>query len=55
MPVIKVLIALCPLMGLLRDRGGMVQVFDTLAITGTGSPGRWPRGSPRRRYRPWRA
>jgi biopolymer transport protein ExbB len=45
MPVIKVLIALCPLMGLLGTVVGMVQVFDTLAITGTGSPGRWPRGS----------
>ncbi|MGK4474171.1 MotA/TolQ/ExbB proton channel family protein [Aeromonas molluscorum] len=38
MPVIKVLIALCPLMGLLGTVVGMVQVFDTLAITGTGSP-----------------
>ena len=32
MPVIKVLIALCPLMGLLGTVVGMVQVFDTLAI-----------------------
>ncbi|MGN5112530.1 MotA/TolQ/ExbB proton channel family protein [Aeromonas jandaei] len=38
MAVIKVLIALCPLMGLLGTVVGMVQVFDTLAITGTGSP-----------------
>ncbi|MDO2948113.1 MotA/TolQ/ExbB proton channel family protein [Aeromonas simiae] len=38
MPIIKVLIALCPLMGLLGTVVGMVQVFDTLAITGTGSP-----------------
>ena len=38
MPMIRTLIALCPLLGLLGTVVGMVQVFDVLAITGTGSP-----------------
>ena len=38
LPMIKTLIALCPLLGLLGTVVGMVQVFDTLAVTGTGSP-----------------
>ncbi len=38
LPLIKTLIALCPLLGLLGTVVGMVQVFDVLAITGTGSP-----------------
>lgn len=38
LPIIKVLIALCPLLGLLGTVVGMIQVFDILAIIGTGSP-----------------
>ena len=38
LPLIKTLIALCPLLGLLGTVVGMVQVFDVLAVTGTGSP-----------------
>ncbi|HHX8484742.1 MotA/TolQ/ExbB proton channel family protein [Vibrio antiquarius] len=38
LPIVKVLIALCPLLGLLGTVVGMIQVFDILAITGTGSP-----------------
>ncbi|MGI9283224.1 MAG: MotA/TolQ/ExbB proton channel family protein [Endozoicomonas sp.] len=38
MPMIKTLIALCPLLGLLGTVVGMVSVFDVLAVTGTGSP-----------------
>ncbi|PSW12648.1 MotA/TolQ/ExbB proton channel family protein [Photobacterium sanctipauli] len=38
LPVIKVLIALCPLLGLLGTVVGMIQVFDILAVIGTGSP-----------------
>ncbi|EJN6827151.1 MULTISPECIES: MotA/TolQ/ExbB proton channel family protein [Vibrio] len=38
LPIIKVLIALCPLLGLLGTVVGMIQVFDILAIVGTGSP-----------------
>lgn len=34
---ISSLIAICPLMGLLGTVTGMVQVFDVLAITGTGN------------------
>lgn len=36
--VIKVLIAMCPLLGLLGTVVGMIHVFDILAVTGTGSP-----------------
>lgn len=35
--LIATLIAICPLMGLLGTVTGMVQVFDVLAITGTGN------------------
>ncbi|SJL83181.1 MotA/TolQ/ExbB proton channel family protein [Vibrio palustris] len=38
LPVIKVLIALCPLLGLLGTVVGMIHVFDILAVVGTGSP-----------------
>lgn len=36
--LIKTLIALCPLVGLLGTVTGMIQVFDSLAIHGTGNP-----------------
>ncbi|WP_370280486.1 MotA/TolQ/ExbB proton channel family protein [Pontibacterium sp.] len=36
--LIKTLIALCPLIGLLGTVTGMIQVFDSLAIYGTGNP-----------------
>lgn len=35
--IIKVLIALCPLLGLLGTVTGMVHVFDVMAVTGTGN------------------
>ncbi|WP_232525245.1 MotA/TolQ/ExbB proton channel family protein [Motilimonas pumila] len=35
--LIKVLIALCPLIGLLGTVTGMVHVFDSLALNGTGN------------------
>ena len=34
---IKTLIALCPLLGLLGTVMGMIEVFDVLAVTGTGN------------------
>ncbi|MGR9099467.1 MAG: MotA/TolQ/ExbB proton channel family protein [Gammaproteobacteria bacterium] len=37
-PVIKMLVALCPLLGLLGTVTGMIQVFDVLSVTGTGNP-----------------
>ena len=37
LPTIKTLIALCPLLGLLGTVTGMIQVFDVMAITGTGN------------------
>ena len=36
-PVIKTLVALCPLLGLLGTVTGMIEVFDVLAISGTGN------------------
>lgn len=38
MPMIKTLIAICPLVGLLGTVTGMIQVFDALALNGTGNP-----------------
>jgi biopolymer transport protein ExbB len=35
--VIKILIALCPLLGLLGTVTGMIHVFDVMAVTGTGN------------------
>ena len=37
LPVIKALVALCPLLGLMGTVTGMIEVFDVMAITGTGS------------------
>ncbi|WP_027857995.1 MotA/TolQ/ExbB proton channel family protein [Marinobacterium jannaschii] len=37
LPLIKTLIALCPLVGLLGTVTGMIQVFDQLALNGTGN------------------
>jgi len=37
-PMIKSLITLCPLIGLLGTVSGMIQVFDSLALYGTGNP-----------------
>jgi biopolymer transport protein ExbB len=34
---IKVLVALCPLLGLLGTVTGMISVFDVMAVTGTGN------------------
>lgn len=38
LPLIKTLIALCPMLGLLGTVAGMIQVFDVLSVTGTGNP-----------------
>lgn len=37
-PLIKTLVALCPLLGLLGTVTGMIQVFDVMAISGSGNP-----------------
>lgn len=36
-PIIKMLVALCPLLGLLGTVTGMIHVFDVMAATGTGN------------------
>jgi biopolymer transport protein ExbB len=36
-PLIKTLVALCPLLGLLGTVTGMIEVFDVLAVSGTGN------------------
>jgi biopolymer transport protein ExbB len=36
-PVIKMLVALCPLLGLLGTVTGMIHVFDVMAVTGSGN------------------
>ena len=37
LPMIKTLVAVCPLLGLLGTVTGMVEVFEVMAITGTGN------------------
>lgn len=37
LPVIKTLVAICPLLGLLGTVTGMIQVFDVMGLTGTGN------------------
>jgi biopolymer transport protein ExbB len=37
LPMIKTLVALCPLLGLLGTVTGMIEVFDVMAVTGTGN------------------
>ena len=36
-PLIKVLIALCPMLGLLGTVAGMIHVFDVMSMTGNGN------------------
>ena len=38
MPLLKTLIAICPLLGLLGTVTGMIEVFDVMAIAGSGNP-----------------
>jgi biopolymer transport protein ExbB len=37
-PLIKTMVALCPLLGLLGTVTGMVEVFDVMAVAGSGNP-----------------
>jgi biopolymer transport protein ExbB len=37
LPFIRTLVALCPLLGLMGTVSGMIEVFDALAISGTGN------------------
>ena len=37
-PMIQALVALCPLLGLLGTVSGMIEVFQVLAISGSGNP-----------------
>jgi biopolymer transport protein ExbB len=37
LPMIKTLVALCPLLGLMGTVTGMIQVFDAMAAVGTGN------------------
>jgi biopolymer transport protein ExbB len=37
-PLIKTCVALCPLLGLLGTVTGMVEVFEVMAISGSGNP-----------------
>ncbi len=37
LPIINILVALCPLLGLLGTVTGMISVFDVMAVTGTGN------------------
>lgn len=37
-PLIKTLVAACPLLGLLGTVTGMIAVFEVMAVTGTGNP-----------------
>ena len=37
-PLIKTLVALCPLLGLLGTVSGMIEVFDVMAFSGSGNP-----------------
>ncbi len=38
LPIIKALVLLCPLLGLLGTVTGMVEVFEVMAISGSGNP-----------------
>lgn len=38
LPLIKTLVALCPLLGLMGTVTGMIEVFEVMAFSGTGNP-----------------
>lgn len=44
LPILKTLIALCPLLGLLGTVTGMISVFDVIAVTGTSDAKAMARG-----------
>ena len=54
LPYIRVLVALCPLLGLLGTVTGMIEVFDVMAWRGVATRRRWPVACRRRRSRRWR-
>ena len=37
LPLIKTLVALCPLLGLMGTVTGMIEVFDVMALSGSGN------------------
>jgi len=37
LPLIKTMVALCPLLGLMGTVTGMIEVFDVMAVSGTGN------------------
>ena len=37
LPIIKTLVALCPLLGLMGTVTGMIEVFDVMAVSGSGN------------------
>ena len=37
LPIIKTLVALCPLLGLIGTVTGMIEVFDVMAVSGSGN------------------
>ena len=38
LPLINIMVIICPLLGLLGTVNGMIEVFDTMEILGTGNP-----------------
>ncbi len=36
-PIIKTLVALCPLLGLMRTVTGMIEIFAVMAVSGSGN------------------
>jgi len=38
LPLVQTLVALCPLLGLLGTVTGMIEVFDVMAVEGSGNP-----------------
>ncbi len=38
LPIVQTLVALCPLLGLLGTVTGMIEVFDVMAVAGSGNP-----------------
>ncbi len=53
--LINVMVALCPLLGLLGTVTGMIEVFDVMAITGTGSRALWRRAYLKQLFQQWQA
>ena len=53
LPIIEVLVTICPLLGLIGTVTGMIEVFFVMAVSGVVMLSQWPVGYQKPRYQLW--